>query len=88
MTALSYSTQHYQVLWGSFRSESFTEQDTQFLGNGFRALISQHAAALRSGKSAYAGITRTRAGIAFIGIGLIRRRQGGYRCMMIRVAIW
>jgi diguanylate cyclase (GGDEF)-like protein len=64
------------VLWGSFRSESFTEQDTQFLGNGFRALISQHAAALRSGKSAYAGITRTRAGIAFIGIGLIRPTAG------------
>lgn len=68
--------QHYRVLWGSFRSESFTEQDTQFLGNGFRALISQHAAALRSGKSAYAGITRTRAGIAFIGIGLIRPTAG------------
>lgn len=42
--------QHYRVLWGSFRSESFTEQDTQFLGNGFRSLISQHVAALRSGK--------------------------------------
>jgi diguanylate cyclase (GGDEF)-like protein len=46
------------------------------LGNGFRALISHHAAALRSGKSAYAGITRTRAGIAFIGIGLIRPTAG------------
>ena len=68
--------QHYRVMWGSFRSERFTEQDTKLLCNGFRALISQHAAALRSGKSAYAGITRTRAGIAFIGIGLIRPTAG------------
>ncbi|MGF7444163.1 putative bifunctional diguanylate cyclase/phosphodiesterase, partial [Klebsiella michiganensis] len=30
----------------------------------------------RSGKSAYAGITRTRAGMAFIGIGLIRPTAG------------
>ncbi|CAH5523894.1 putative bifunctional diguanylate cyclase/phosphodiesterase [Klebsiella oxytoca] len=68
--------QHYRVLWGSFRSQPFPGQDTQFLGSGFHALISQHAAALRSGKSAWAGITRTRAGIAFIGIGLIRPTVG------------
>lgn len=68
--------QHYHVLWESFRSQSFTEQDTEFLGKGFHTLISQHAAALRSGKSAYAGITRTRVGIAFIGIGLIRPTVG------------
>lgn len=68
--------QNHHVLWGSFRSQSFTEQDTQFLGSGFQTLITQHAGELRSGKSAFAGITRTRAGIAFVGIGLIRPTVG------------
>ena len=31
--------QHYRVLWGSFRSQPFPGQDTQFLGSGFHALI-------------------------------------------------
>lgn len=68
--------QHYRVLWGSFRSQSFNENDTRFFGSGLQSLIARHAEALRSGKGAYAGITRTREGIAFIGIGLIRPTLG------------
>lgn len=68
--------QHYRVLWGSFRSQSFNETDIRFFGSGLQTMIAQHAEALRSGKSAYAGITRTREGIAFIGIGLIRPTMG------------
>lgn len=68
--------QHYQVLWGSFRSKTLNETDIRFFGSGLRALITKHGEDLRSGKSAYAGITRTQAGIAFIGIGLIRPSMG------------
>jgi hypothetical protein len=68
--------QHYRVLWGSFRSQAFNETDTRFFGSGLQSLIARHAEALRSGKGAYAGITRTREGIAFIGIGLIRPTLG------------
>lgn len=68
--------QHYRVLWGSFRSQAFNETDIRFFGSGLQSLIARHAEALRSGKGAYAGITRTREGIAFIGIGLIRPTLG------------
>ncbi|MRS15972.1 EAL domain-containing protein [Enterobacteriaceae bacterium RIT691] len=64
--------QRYQVLWGSFHSQSFNEHDLTFFGEGLRALIAQHKAELASGKNVYAGITQTREGIAFVGIGLIR----------------
>ncbi|MFK3703773.1 putative bifunctional diguanylate cyclase/phosphodiesterase [Klebsiella sp. NPDC088457] len=68
--------QHYRLLWGSFQSQAFNETDIRFFGSGLQTLIARHAEALRSGKSAYAGITRTREGIAFIGIGLIRPTVG------------
>ncbi|MDQ8591289.1 CHASE4 domain-containing protein, partial [Klebsiella aerogenes] len=63
--------ENYRILWGAFRSEPFTESDIGFFGSGLQTLIEQHADALRRGKNAFAGITRTRAGIAFVGIGLI-----------------
>ncbi|SNY70159.1 EAL domain-containing protein [Enterobacter sp. CC120223-11] len=64
--------QHYQVLWGSFHSQSFNEHNLTFFGEGLQALIDKHRADLASGKNIYAGITRTREGVAFVGIGLIR----------------
>ncbi|MBM3072412.1 bifunctional diguanylate cyclase/phosphodiesterase [Enterobacter sp. RHBSTW-00994] len=68
--------QHFNVLWGSFRSKPFTEKSLDFFGNGLKALISQHTRALPSDKTIYAGITRTRNGVAFIGIGLVRPMVG------------
>lgn len=68
--------EHYQVLWGSFLSAPFNERDLSFFGDGLRALIANNEDALRRGKNIYAGITRTREGIAFIGIGLIRPMVG------------
>lgn len=64
--------EHYSVLWGSFRSKPFNERDLEFFGAGFKALINQHHHALPGEQHIYAGITRTRHGVAFIGIGLIR----------------
>ncbi|MEW5562756.1 EAL domain-containing protein [Enterobacter asburiae] len=64
--------QNYQVLWGSFHSQPFNERNLAFFGEGLQALIMKHKADLASGKNIYAGITRTREGVAFIGIGLIR----------------
>lgn len=68
--------ERYSVLWGSFRSEPFTEHNLDFFGEGFKALISQHRHALPDEKHIYAGITRTRHGVAFIGIGLVRPAVG------------
>ncbi|MFG6652996.1 EAL domain-containing protein [Scandinavium sp. M-37] len=68
--------EHYQVLWGSFHSQPFNERNLDFFGEGFAALVAQHAADLASGKNIYAGITETREGIAFVGIGLIRPMTG------------
>ncbi|HDU2905798.1 bifunctional diguanylate cyclase/phosphodiesterase [Klebsiella aerogenes] len=68
--------ENYRILWGAFRSEPFTESDIGFFGSGLQTLIEQHADVLRRGKNAFAGITRTRAGIAFVGIGLIRPTIG------------
>lgn len=64
--------QHFQVLWGSFHSQPMSEHNLDFLGEGLQALITQHKADLASGKNIFAGITQTREGTAFIGIGLIR----------------
>ncbi|MCS5969374.1 hypothetical protein LNP26_26310 [Klebsiella variicola subsp. variicola] len=50
--------------------------DLSFLEAGLTSLIRSHAQALREGKNAFAGITRTEAGIAFVGIGLIRPTTG------------
>ena len=64
--------EHYRILWGAFQSQVLPRTDLSFLGAGLTSLIRSHAQALREGKNAFAGITRTEAGIAFVGIGLIR----------------
>lgn len=68
--------ENYRVLWGSFHSSSFNEHNLDFFGEGLEALISQNEDALRRGSNVFAGITQTRAGIAFVGIGLIRPMVG------------
>ncbi|WP_436892609.1 putative bifunctional diguanylate cyclase/phosphodiesterase [Siccibacter turicensis] len=68
--------ENFRVLWGAFRSEPFQPRDLTFLGSGFQALVDRHATALRDDKFIYAGITRTDAGVAFVGIGLIRPMNG------------
>jgi hypothetical protein len=47
-----------------------------FFGDGLKALIDKHSNALSKEKNIYAGITRTRHGVAFIGIGLVRPMVG------------
>ena len=69
--------ERYSVLWGSFHGEPFTERNLDFFGAGFRALIDQQRHARPGEQNIYAGITRTRHGVAFIGIGLIRPAMGG-----------
>lgn len=66
----------FHVLWGSFRSTPFNEQNLSFFGDGLRALIAQNKVPLSEGKNMFAGITRTREGVAFVGIGLIRPMTG------------
>ena len=66
--------EQYRVLWGSFRSQPFHEQSLDFFGEGFKALINKHTAASADEQNITAGITRTRHGIAFIAIGLIKPR--------------
>lgn len=68
--------EHYRILWGAFQSQVLPRTDLSFLGAGLTSLIRSHAQALREGKNAFAGITRTEAGIAFVGIGLIRPTTG------------
>lgn len=68
--------EHYHILWGAFQSQVMPRTDLSFLGAGLTSLIRYHAKALREGKNAFAGITRTEAGIAFVGIGLIRPTTG------------
>ena len=68
--------EHYHILWGAFQSQVMPRTDLSFLGAGLTSLIRYHAKALREGKNAFAGITRTEAGIAFVGIGLIRPTSG------------
>lgn len=68
--------EHFNVLWGAFRSQPFTENDLSFFGSGLKALIDKHRSALPADKNIYAGITRTRNGVAFIGIGLVRPMVG------------
>lgn len=68
--------EHFNVIWGSFQSQPFTETTLDFFGQGLKALIDQHRRALSSDKNIYAGITQTRHGVAFIGIGLIRPMVG------------
>ncbi|MBV8043875.1 bifunctional diguanylate cyclase/phosphodiesterase [Pluralibacter sp.] len=68
--------EQYRVLWGSFRHQPFRENDLRFFGEGLQALIAQHRDDLLTGKNIFAGITQTSAGIAFVGIGLIRPMTG------------
>lgn len=68
--------EHFNVIWGSFQSQPFKETNLDFFGKGFKGLINQYGQALSSDKNIYAGITRTRNGIAFVGIGLIRPMVG------------
>ncbi|WP_312771660.1 bifunctional diguanylate cyclase/phosphodiesterase [Enterobacter soli] len=68
--------EHFNGLWGSFQSQPFTENDLSFFGDGLKALIDKHSNALSKEKNIYAGITRTRHGVAFIGIGLVRPMVG------------
>lgn len=68
--------ENHHVLWGSFHSAPFTERNLDFFGEGLAALIAKNEDALRRGSNIFAGITRTRDGIAFIGIGLIRPMVG------------
>ncbi|WP_347289725.1 bifunctional diguanylate cyclase/phosphodiesterase [Kluyvera georgiana] len=68
--------ENYRVLWGSLHSSPFNEHSLDFFGEGLKALISQNEDVLRRGSSVFAGITQTRVGIAFVGIGLIRPMVG------------
>ncbi|HIE5387908.1 TPA: bifunctional diguanylate cyclase/phosphodiesterase [Enterobacter cancerogenus] len=68
--------EQFRVLWGSFRSRPFTEKGLDFFGNGLKALIDQHRQALAGDKNIFAGMTQTRYGVAFVGIGLIRPMIG------------
>ncbi|HDX4048293.1 TPA: EAL domain-containing protein [Enterobacter soli] len=68
--------EHFNVLWGAFQSQPFREKDLSFFGSGLKALIDKHRSALLTDKNIYAGITRTRNGVAFIGIGLVRPMVG------------
>ncbi|WNY87363.1 EAL domain-containing protein [Leclercia adecarboxylata] len=71
--------ERFRVLWGSFQGHPFAEKNLDFFGDGLKSLILMHTNALRSDKNIYAGITRTRAGIAFVGVGLIRPTIGSLR---------
>lgn len=68
--------EHFRVLWGSLKSQPFVEKNLAFFGDGLTSLILMHTNALTLDKNIYAGITRTRAGIAFVGVGLIRPTIG------------
>ncbi|MGY5957217.1 bifunctional diguanylate cyclase/phosphodiesterase [Kosakonia sp. BK9b] len=68
--------EHFRVIWGAFLGAPFTESNLAFFGDGMAALIRDHAFSLQAGKEVYAGITRTREGVAFISIGLIRPTVG------------
>jgi diguanylate cyclase (GGDEF)-like protein len=68
--------ENFRVLWGSFRSKPFNEPSLDFFGNGLQALIRNNVSALPTQNDIYAGITRTREGVAFVGISLIRPMVG------------
>lgn len=68
--------ENFDMLWGSFRMEPFTELSLDFFGAGLKALISHNQRTLPGENLIYAGITRTRYGVAFVGIGLIRPTTG------------
>jgi hypothetical protein len=59
-----------------------------FFGDGLKALIDKHSNALSKEKNIYAGITRTRHGVALSVSGLSARWSGRYRSVVIRGVIW
>ncbi|MCG7782885.1 EAL domain-containing protein [Lelliottia amnigena] len=68
--------EHFHVMWGSLQSQPFKETNLDFFGYGLKALIRENAQALQAETKIFAGITRTRQGVAFVGIGLIRPMVG------------
>lgn len=68
--------ENFNVIWGSFQSKPFLETNLDFFGSGLKALIERNKRALIGDKNIYAGITQTRHGVAFVGIGLIRPMMG------------
>ncbi|UXY08900.1 bifunctional diguanylate cyclase/phosphodiesterase [Kosakonia sp. ML.JS2a] len=68
--------ENFRVLWGAFRGEPFNETNLAFFGDGLVALIRNHAQSLQAGQEVFAGLTRTREGVAFVSIGLIRPMVG------------
>ena len=68
--------EHFRVIWGSFQSQHFYEKNLDFFGKGLEALIDQHRRALSGEKNIYSGVSKTRHGVAFVGIGLIRPMVG------------
>ncbi len=68
--------EHFRVLWGAFRGKPFNETNFAFFGDGLVALIRNHAQSLQAGQEVFAGLTRTREGVAFVSIGLIRPMVG------------
>lgn len=68
--------ENFNVVWGSFRSNPFDGTSLDFFGSGLQALIRNNAAGLEQKNEIYAGITRTREGVAFVGISLIRPMIG------------
>ncbi len=67
--------EHFHVLWGYFRDEPF-KADSAVFGDGFQALIKQHAADLSQGGDPAVGLTRTVYGPAVVGVNLIRPATG------------
>jgi hypothetical protein len=70
--------EHFNVLWGSFQSQPFTETNLVFW-EGLKALIDKHSNALSKEKNIYAGITRTRTAWRLWGLGLSARWSEDYR---------
>ena len=66
------------VLWGYFRGKPFTG-DISFFGPGYHALIQAHRATLEDGETAISGMTETSAGVAVVGIGLVRPSEGALK---------
>lgn len=53
--------EHFNVIWGSFKSQPFQETTLDFFGKGLKALIDQHARALASEKISMPGSAKREA---------------------------
>ena len=67
-----------RILWGYFRGKPFTG-DVSFFGRGYQALLKSQRTAVENGVTAVSGVTETSAGVAVVGIGLVRPSQGGVK---------